>query len=229
MPLSEVVPGRIWCSEQLLAFGPIQLATRMTLVRLADGGLWVHSPIRLSDALREEVARLGEVRYVVAPNKGHHLFFSAFLAAFPHAQGWIAPGLAEKRPDLAHLPVLRDDTPWASELVPQFIEGLPLLNETVWFHAPSGSLILTDLLFCVGPNPSWLVRTLGRLLGIYGKLGMSATMKLAVKDRAALAASVAPLLRLPVGRVILAHDQIVVDDAKVQLSSAFAWLSTAPR
>lgn len=224
MKLLEIVPDQLWHAQQVLTFGPVQLATRMTVVRLADGTLWVHSPVSMSGSLRHELDQLGRVRYVLAPNRSHHLFFSDFLREFPHAEGWVAPGLAEKRQDLAHLPVIQDRVPWTSELAPQFIRGLPLLNETTWFHAATGTLILTDLLFCVGPSRSWLVRVLARLLGIYGSLGMSVTMKLAVKDRAALAASVAPLLALPVKRVVVAHDQIVDTEAQAKLRTAFAWL-----
>lgn len=225
--LIELVPDRIWHAQQALRFGPVQLATRMTVLRLADGGLWVHSPIALSPALKQQLVQRGEVRYVVAPNKSHHLFFAPFLREFPRAQGWIAPGLASKRPDLAHLPTLDGPVPWASELAPIFIQGLPLLNETAWFHGATGTLILTDLLFCVGPHPSWLARMAARALGIYGRLGMSRTMKLAVKDRAALAASVAPLRALPVQRVVVAHDQVVDTQAQARLQAAFAWLDGA--
>jgi hypothetical protein len=43
-------------------------------------------------------------------------------------------------------------------------------------------------------------------------------------DKPALARSVAPLLSLPVQRVIVAHDQIVDENATEQLARAFAWL-----
>ena len=80
--------------------------------------------------------------------------------------------------------------PWKDELDAFWIAGLPLLNETVWLDRASGRLIVTDLLFCIGPHESLLARTLARLLGIYQRPGMSRTMKLMVRDRAALARSV---------------------------------------
>lgn len=224
MALQEIVPDRVWHAQQLLRFGPVELATRMTVIRLSDGGLWVHSPVAPTDPLVAELRRLGDVHHVVAPNRSHHLFFLPFIHAFPHARGWIAPGLAAKRSDLAGYPTLDEDVPWADDLRPYFIRGIPLLDETAFFHVATGTLVLTDLLFHVGPNRSWLVRAAARLLGIYGTLGMSRTMKVAVKDRAALAASVAPLLALPVQRVLVAHDQIVQEHARERLERAFTWL-----
>lgn len=222
--LSTLLSDRLWHAQQMLSFGPVQLATRMTVVRLRDGGLWVHSPITPDPSLMSALAALGTVTDVVAPNRSHHLFFSDFLQACPGAQGWVAPGLSGKRPDLAHLPAPDAEAPWSGELVPYGIDGLPLIGETVFFHVASGTLILTDLLFCVGENSSGWVCSAARLLGIYRQLGMSRTMKLAVKDRGALAQSVEPLLSLPVERIVLAHDQVIAQDAQSALRAAFAWI-----
>lgn len=224
MTLRPVVPGRIWHAQHLLRFGPVRLATRMTVVRLQAGGLWVHSPIPLTQDLARALDAIDVVNSVVAPNRSHHLFFRPFLEAYSGARGWIAPGLPGKRPDLAAFPVLRNDEPWCDELAPCFIRGLPLLNETVWFHGETGMLILTDLLFCVGRNTDLVTRSIARLLGVDDRLGMSRTLKFAVRDRAALAESVRPLLALPVERVIVAHDRIVSVDARSALRRAFEWL-----
>ena len=224
MQLTCAVPNSIWNAQQPLAFGPISITTRMTVVRLRDGSLWVHSPISPTRELIEELRCLGTVRYVVAPNKSHHLFFLAFLDAHPSAQGFIAPGLQLKRPDLVRFPQMPNEAPWESELQGFFIEGLPILDETAWFHNASGTLILTDLLFCFAEENRGIAAIVSRLLGVRGKLAMSRTMKLAIKDKHALAKSVRPLLSLPVQTVIVAHDQIISEQAKSKLAEAFAWL-----
>lgn len=227
MPLKTLVPDQIWHAQQALKFGPLAIRTRMTVVRLRDGALWVHSPITPTPELLAALKAIGTVRFVVAPNKAHHLFFLPFMEAFPHATGVVARGLAEKRPALKDYAVL--DTPaatqWAPDLQATFIEGLPVLNETIWFHDSSGTLILTDLLFCLGPDNSVLTRVLARLLGVYGRLGMSRTMKAMVRDKAALADSVSELLCLDVRRIVLAHDQVIEAAATQSLEQAFRWLA----
>lgn len=55
--------------------------TRMTIVRLSDGGLWVHSPIQLSNSIKEQINNLGQVKYLIAPNHLHHLFLSEWVFA----------------------------------------------------------------------------------------------------------------------------------------------------
>ncbi|MBL8516691.1 MAG: DUF4336 domain-containing protein [Betaproteobacteria bacterium] len=224
MSLTCIVPNSIWHAQQPLQFGPIALTTRMTVVRLSDESLWVHSPITPTPERVADLRQLGPVRYVVAPNKSHHLFFAAFLDAHPSAQGFIAPGLQSKRPDLGHVQPLPIDAPWGADLQGFFIEGLPIINETVWFHPATGTLIVTDLLFCFGAENRGFAALVSGLLGVRGKLGMSRTMKLMTRDKRALARSVRPLLALRVQRVIVAHDQIIDDQAAAKLKQAFAWL-----
>ena len=224
MSLQCLVPDQIWHAQQALSFGPLSLTTRMTVVRLRDGSLWVHSPISPAPSLLGQLAALGTIRYVVAPNKSHHLFFLPFLEAHPSAEGFIAPGLEGKRPELARFRGIPSDPPWCNDLQGYFIEGLPIINETAWYHAASGTLILTDLLFCFSPENRGLASLAARILGVRGKLGMSRTMKLATRDKRALARSVQPLLSLPVQRVVVGHDQVIEDKAGEKLAQAFAWL-----
>ena len=174
--------------------------------------------------MRAELLQIGEPAYVVAPNKTHHLFFQSFMEAFPEARGYVADGLIAKRPELAGYPAIPKEGPWAGELRSWFIEGLPVLNETIWFHEESGTLILTDLLFCFGPDNPALTILFARLLGVYRKLGMSKTMKIATKDKLILRRSIEPLLELPIQRIILAHDQIIEHSAKSEFNEAFRWL-----
>ena len=227
LPLSEVVAGRIWEARQKVKLGPLEVFTRMTVVRLGDGGLWVHSPVAPAPQLVAALAALGAVRHVVAPNNSHHLHFRAFLEAFPAARGYLSAALAARRPELtaiAHVGPMTDC--WLPDLRGFFIDGLPQLDETVWFHEETGTLIVADLLFCFAAERSWLVRQLARLLGVHRRLAMSRTLKALVKDRAALLRSANRLLSLDVRRVILAHELIVAVDAREWLRDAFGWLAS---
>jgi hypothetical protein len=117
--------------------------------------------------------------------------------------------------------------PWSSDLQGFFIEGLPVLNETVWFHRSSGTLLITDLLFCFSTTNGGLTGLVARALGVRGTLAMSRTMKLLVRDKAALKRSTDALLALPVQRIIVAHDEIIDRHASEKLRNAFAWLAEA--
>src|SRR5713101_8344143 len=107
----------LWVAEQPLRYLGVALTTRMTIIRLADGDLIVHSPIRLTEGLRSAAASVGRVRFIVAPNRFHHLFVADWQKAYPGAQTFCAPGLDTKRADLKFTATLGDDPPaaWAEE------------------------------------------------------------------------------------------------------------------
>ena len=232
MSLITIVPNQIWYAQQVLKFGPFAITSRMTVVRLQSGKLWIHSPITPTPALIAALDKLGSVQFVVAPNKVHHLHFLPFMQAFPYATGIIASGLNRKRPDLESYKTIGDagmeltgSPSWTAELQAIFIEGIPTLQETAWFHQPSGTLILTDLLAYFGSNNTGVNRLVACLLGVYENLTMSRTIKFLIRDKSALTRSVKLLLALDVQRIVVSHDQIIEIDAKQKLEQAFRWLN----
>ena len=72
----------------------------MTVARLASGGLALHSPVQLDDALKAEVDALGRVEALIAPCLFHHMFLEPWCEAYPDARRWLVAGLENKRPGL---------------------------------------------------------------------------------------------------------------------------------
>lgn len=226
MILKQLVPGALWHAPQPLRLGPLRFNSRMTIARLADGGLWVHSPAQPRTALVREIDALGIVRDVVAPNRHHHRFLLPFLAAFPRARGWMAPGLQHTRPEFEHLQVLDADRrqQWQPELRGLFVEGLPVLNEIAWYHADSRTLLVTDLLLDFSPDNAWPLRAGARLLTRPGRPSMGWHTRLMIRDRDAFAASVESILALDFERLVLAHDRVIEEGARERFAEAFDWL-----
>lgn len=224
--LQSIAPD-LWCATHRFKSMGLALSSRMTVVRFPDGALWLHSPIPLTEALKNGLNQLGRVRWIVAPNLAHHLFAGEALKAYPLAQLWGAPGLIKKRPDLTELRTLpREVLPeWASELDQVFVEGMPLVRETVWFHERSKTLIATDLCMWFQGDWPWQSRAYGHLNGVMNGLAVSRLVSLVTRDKPAAAASCQRILRWPIERVVMAHDSIVDTNAKAQLAKALARFS----
>ena len=135
--LLEFGPG-VWIRE-----GPVvpfvagfPYPTRMAVIRLSDGGLFVWSPVALSPALRREVDALGPVRCLVSPNLLHHLFLGEWKAAYPEARLFASPGLRRRRTDLAFDADLGDapDPIWAADIDQVLVSGSFTMTEAVFFH-----------------------------------------------------------------------------------------------
>ncbi len=170
----------LWTCERPLKFLGVEVGCRMTVVRLSGGRLLLHSPVRPDEALRREVDALGQVRWVIAPNRFHHLFAGDWLAAYPSAEGYAAPGLAKKRPDVRFAGVLGDEPAgWGDEVSQVAWRGSPALNEVAFLHQPSRTLIVADLVHNVGDEKPLLSRV------FYGLLGQ-AVLEFECRDRHAV-------------------------------------------
>lgn len=221
--LQKIAP-HIWHTQHNFVANGIRISSRMTVVRLQDGSLWLHSPVPISSELKVELTALGEVKSVVAPNKMHHLFAAHCMAAFPQASLFGAPGLQAKRPDLLAMRALQAvaEPSWQEDLEQLFFAGMPMVNETVWFHKPSRTLIVTDLLQYYQGDLSFGLKLYARLTGTLNQLAVPKTVRWLIKDRAAAHASAQKILDWPFERVVIAHNSIISTDAHAVVGKAFA-------
>jgi hypothetical protein len=206
--------------------GVMDLGGRMTVVRLPDGGLWLHSPVKLTEAARSAVDALGPVRFLVAPNTMHHLSLGDWAAAYPSAKVLAPAGLRAKRPDLRIDVELSDvmDVGQSPTLELLLAHGIPKLEEFVFLHRPSRTLLLTDLAFNIHDSPSWVTRTYLKWSGVYGRLGATKLLKAMVKDRAAMRAWRDRVLQWDFERVVPCHGQVLERGGREAMRDAFAWL-----
>src|SRR3954451_20352871 len=80
------ISENIWVYDDTpISAGGLPLPIRMTIVRLSDGDLLLHSPVRYSPSLREKLQSLGRIRYLLAPNIAHWMFLADWQAALPDA------------------------------------------------------------------------------------------------------------------------------------------------
>jgi len=216
----------LWVTESPQRFLGLEVGARMTVIRLPDGNLLLHSPIAADADLVSEVQALGPVTYLVAPNKFHHLFVGDWQRACPEATIYAAPGLDTKRADLTIAGVLGDEPEpgWAGAMEQILVAGFSFANEVVFFHRASATLIATDLAFNVGSNSPWQTRLFVRLAGTYGQLAPTLLERLMVRDRAAFRHSVERILEWPFERVVVAHGEVSEEGGREELVHGYSWL-----
>ncbi len=221
MSLQAVAPD-LFVVDHPLRVGGLALGTRTTVVRRADGTVVVISPGPLDDDDAAAIGALGPVRALVAPNLLHHLYLAAACARFAEAALHAPAGIARKQPSL------RIAGPPAAVAGPDLaaidVGGMPKLDETLFVHRPSRTLIATDLVFNLRPPAPWLTRTFMRFNGGFDRFGPTRICRSLVKDRAAAAASVERALAVGLDRVIVAHGRILDTGGDKAMRAAFAWL-----
>lgn len=212
-----VVPDSIWTTERPVWFSGVCMRARTTVVRLPSGALWVHSPCTPTDEMCAALDALGEVQWIIVPNRFHHLEAPATAARYPKARV-VGPKSALARNARLSLALGLDDPEYVGstpELVPVHLGGVPFLDETVFFHAASGSLIAADLLISACARDHWTWRIAARIWGRYEKVGTPPDVRWSTRASAAAAASIAQMRALPLQRILVAHaDPITVQPAQ---------------
>lgn len=204
----------------------LALGRQLVAVRLASGGLWIHSPIPNEPGLKEALAKLGPVEHAVGPNCWHDECLAEFQQTYPAALFHAAPGLAKAKPEVRFVDELGPvpHPAWSGVLDQILVEGMPRLNEVVFFHRASRSLILADLSFNLGPPGPLLTAIAMRLNGVWGRFGPSRLCRSLIKDRAATRASLDRILAWDFDRVIVGHGRNIDIGGKKALREAFAFL-----
>jgi hypothetical protein len=195
----------------------------MAVARLGGDSLWVHSPAPLDTELRRELKELGEVRWVVAPNPLHgHVSMGEYRPAFPEARLVAAPGLPERRKDLAFDIVLGEqpEPDWAAELDQTTLDGHRWLPEVLFHHRPSRALISGDAFWNVDGAPRRSRLWAGRRRGV----GPTFAHRRGFKDKAAARASNDRVLAWDPVRLVCGHGEPLPSGARQTVAEAYAFL-----
>ena len=215
------IGGGLWVHTAPLRFAGLPAGRTMNVVRLADGGLFVHSPAPLEEPLRTALDALGEVRFVAAPSAIHgHLWMEQYRDAYPGVELLAGPGLRRRRKDLTFAADLgeRPDERWADVLDQAPFRGNPLLPEIEFLHRPSRTLIAGDLAMNLGPGDVLALRVAARAVRMYGRLRPGPVFRLLTVRRAAARADMRRILSWDFDRVIPGHGAIVETGGYAALS-----------
>ena len=228
------VADGLWVVDSILP-NPMgaALGVRMTVVRLPDGALLLHSPTRFTFALRRELERLGPIKHLVAPNIAHWTFLKEWQDHLPDSTSWAAPGLRDRGQvrrsgvrldhDLTEAPPAE----WGGAIEIIAVPGAAGFHEMAMFHAPSRTLLLTDLVMNLEPPKVPLpLRPLARLFGMLAPDGMPPPyLRAVIRRRHARAAEAARrLIELEPERVVFAHGRWFDRDGTEHLRRSLRWL-----
>ncbi len=234
--LKPVAPD-IWIVDGPVArmatpFGGMPFSTRMTVVRLQDGALWCHSPIAPDENLFAAIEALAPVRHLVSPNLLHYASIAAWKRRYPEAIAWASPGVrkraASQKIDVAFDADLSDTPPdaWAADLDQLRFRGSRVIEEFVFLHRSSRTVILTDLIenferAKLGRGMRWVAR-LGGVLDPDGKapLDMRASF---LGHRRGARECFEKIVAWHPRKAIIAHGRWYADNAEAELRRAFRW------
>lgn len=211
---------------------PMPFTTRMTVVRLANDDLFLHSPIKFDERLAGTLRTLGTIRHLVSPNQFHYAHIGEWQQAFPEAIAWASPGVRgrarARRIDIGFDRDLELSAPqdWVEEVDQTLIPG-GIFKEFVFFHKASQTLILTDTIMNMEleklPQP-W--RAFTKLSGMYyphGQVFFGMRLPLLLQRRKRQAA-VRKILSWRPERILLSHGRCFSSNANEVILRVFEGL-----
>lgn len=215
----------LWVAERpQRAFGAV-IGARMTVVRLEDGGLWLHSPLPPDPPLLEALAALGPVAALVAPTLQQNPRLAEAAAAWPEAELYLAPEPAERQSAAA---VLGDQPPprWRHQIDQVPFRGAPRLGEVAFFHRESKTLLLAELAFNFRPGgaPDLWTRLVRWAQGVDRGFTASPALRRGLEDAMAARASADRLLRWDFERITVCHGEVLEEQARMRLAEALSWI-----
>jgi len=227
------VTDDIWIADDApISAAGLVLPVRMTVIRLSNGDLLLHSPVRYSDALREELERLGPIKYLLAPNVAHWMFLPVWQDKLPQTSTFGVRGLSARRQVRdAGLRIDRElggTTPaeWSADLDIIAVSA-PMFTEVEIFDKRSRTLILTDLVQNLDPHDlpasSQVVVSLLGSAKPEGRAPVYLRLLLRLGGRSVQAAA-ERLVSLGPARVIFAHGDWFEDKATQRLRRSLDWL-----
>ncbi len=206
---------------------------RMTIIKLNSGGLFIHSPIELEESDFTKINALGNVEYIIAPNSFHDSDSPVYKNRYPNAKLLVSSGAKKNCEKKCKIDgILPDDFP--KSLFNEFeileIKGTRLLNETVFFHKNSKTLIVTDAIFNMQVELSGFEKKFFRWNKIYKRLGPSRIFKwVFTADKEQVELSFQRILKWNFDRIIMNHGDIISTEAKSRLLKGIKEIGLFPR
>ena len=221
----ERIADDVWIEPRPLRFFGVETGTKMTVVRLQSGGLFVHSPVALDAATRDAVDALGPVAAIVAPSRFHHLYVGEWARAYPGASLSACPGLETKRKDVAWSGVLGDEpeAAWKGELDQVFFGARPMENEVIFFHRKTKTIISCDFMFNLATHPSGLTRAVAFVMG-QREPGTTLLERVLIRNRVAARDQIGRVVAWGADRIVVAHGAVIESNGSELVRTAYHWL-----
>lgn len=229
----ETLGSELWIADGgVVSFNGVDYPTRMVVVRLADGRLWLWSPVKRTAALENQIRTLGPVRHLVSPNKLHHLFLGEWQAAFPEASLWGTPATIAKCSSLHFSGALTADPPdgWRNQIDQFYFSNSLFMDEVIFFHRASRTAIIADLSQTFSErflkqHWPWWMRPIARLSKMVEGIGHPPIdYRLSFRHHSSARPKIQELIESHPQHVVVAHGVVVGTGGEAFLMRAFSWL-----
>lgn len=218
--LFEYIADTIWIKEYPIHYAGTDFNSRMTVVRLSSGKLLLHSPCEIDEVTKAAIDGIGQVGFIVAPGSYHYFHIESAQRAFREAETFICPGIERKVPDIRFDWLLGDrpDQRWEEDFEQVLVRGNRFIWEVAFFHKVTRTLIVVDVIENITDETqdvNWLLKLWWKLVfRMWNNPKPAPEYQMGWNDTKAAARSLGTILNWDFERIILAHGELIEDNAK---------------
>ena len=199
----------LWLLRYPLRLLGLQIGRTVTVIRLTNGKLVIHSTAAFTAADVAKICVAGEPAWLLDATRFHDSCAAEGRAAFPDAT-YLVPETFPDRERLRATVFTQAPAEWAGEVELRRLDGMPNVQEHAVFHRASRTLIVGDLLFNFPQDASWWTRFVARwILRLDRLAGMSPVFRSMIRDRGAFHRSMEDIFAWDFDRVIVGHGNVI--------------------
>jgi hypothetical protein len=186
----------------------------MTLVRLDDGRLVIHSAVALDEGAMAEIEAWGRPAILLVPNAYHRLDAPAYLSRYPDLEVYCPRGSRKKVEEVVPVYGDYDGFPENPTVFLEHLDGVRSVEGVMRVRSSSGStLVFNDAVFNMPHGrgvPGFIFR---HITGSTGGPRVTRLFRMmAVKDKAAYRAHLERLAETPdLVRIIVSHHEPITE------------------
>jgi hypothetical protein len=222
----EQLADNLWRVEGALP--GMSLRRTMTIAKRRDGKLVIHSAIALREAQMAELEALGELAYLVIPNRGHRLDAPAYKARYPALRVYTPRGGRAKVERVVQVDGSYEDFPNDESVQLEMLHGVKEGEGVMVVRSRDGvTVVLNDAVMNMDRKRDVLGFMFTTLLGSAPGPRVSRFARMVfVDDRGALREDLQRYSRTPnLVRLIVAHEKVAQGaDAARALQTAATYL-----
>lgn len=186
----------------------------MTLARLGDGGIVIHSAVALDEASMTEIEEWGRPAVLLVPNVYHRLDAPAYAARYPDLRVLCPRGGRSKIEDVVTVDGDYDAFEGDPTVTLQYLEGVRKAEGVMIVRSPSGAtLVFNDAVFNMPHGkgvPGLIFRYITSSTG--GPKVTRLYRTLAIRDKEAFRTNLETLSETPdLTRIIVSHHRMITE------------------
>ena len=180
----------------------------MTVVRLSDGRLVIHSAIALDEASMKRLEAWGMPAFLLIPHQRHRMDAPRYKHRYPSLRVLVPPAIMAKARAVVSVDGTYADMPGDPALRVELLDGTAEGEGALIVHSADGaSVVLNEVVFDLDPPKSAVGRAALKLVGFGPGARVTPVVKLElVKNKAQLKAHLERLAATPeLVRLIVSH------------------------